>query len=252
MNSTTVNQYQEVRRKTWRRLSRFHYPSTEFGYDLVNRIPTHLIVQLHRTFREEGYTEFTGLITTTRIETPMLAKIEANVSDDYSVFQLLSHQTQYIGALHRDLRLLWSESPDGFALQDALNSDARYLTDNWSTRHGPWLMAGRDAYQFIYDPEVFRISIEPHDEVWTDPAKYPYKVGNTSELLMLLCALTQTPIGTYNMDTVRHSYSLSKLFLAVLDRTLTIDNIRVNTNDPEEWDYLNPEADVEFGKHTIT
>ena len=52
-----------------------------------------------------------------------------------------------------------------------------------------------------------------------------------------------------NMETISHSYQLSKLFIEALDdRTISLGRVRVNEANVEEWDYVNPTADAEFAR----
>lgn len=249
MNSTTISQFEKTRRKRWRPLGRFDYPTTELEYDVVNRIPGHLVAQLHRTFREEGYTEFTSTIATGPLESSMSGEsIEAD-GKELAGFVLRSHQSRYAGALLNAVKILWGASPEGKAFQDGLNSDLLYLSENWVLTCGPWYKNNLWPYHFVYDPDGFRISISPHKEFSSDPADYPYKVGNTSELLTLLCALCKVNLCEADWQTVKNSYGLTKLFSDVLNRDLSWDNVRVNVDNPEEWDYLNPAVDKELAKH---
>ena len=39
-----------------------------------------------------------------------------------------------------------------------------------------------------------------------------------------------------------------KLFTTLLDKEFSVDSVRVNARDSEEWDYVNPKLDIEFAR----
>jgi len=90
-----------------------------------------------------------------------------------------------------------------------------------------------------------RLSILPVSAS-TDDADYPNNVGNTSELFSLVSAHLNANIAVVNLDVATRSYSLTKLLLAFLDREFDFEAIRVNADDPEEWDYVSPSLDEEL------
>src|SRR6266850_3996108 len=122
INSTTSNQYQHVKRKTWRSLSVLGYPTLAPDKDLSTNYPAHLVFQLHRTFREVGYTDFTSVVS-----------ISTKTTDDEEVttIALSSHMARYLGAIDSTLRELWSGRSEARATQDQMNSDLRTLFNTW-------------------------------------------------------------------------------------------------------------------------
>jgi hypothetical protein len=109
-------------------------------------------------------------------------------------------------------------------------------------------------YRFLYDPDGHKISIRPCENISSDPSEYPEKASPTSELLMLLTAISQSDtLLLRNIETVLRSYPLSKLFLDLMDsHTFNIANVRINTADFEEWDYINPTADEKFRSASLS
>jgi hypothetical protein len=71
---------------------------------------------------------------------------------------------------------------------------------------------------------------------------------------MLLTAISQSDtLLLRNIETVLRSYPLSKLFLDLMDsHTFNIANVRINTADFEEWDYINPTADEKFRSASLS
>jgi hypothetical protein len=232
---------QAWKRKTWRPLAIFAYPSSRLEHDLSTNYFAHLVLQLHRTFREAGYTTFTGLIG---IHTETIA------NEHVSVITLTTNQPRYVNAIHIAVKQLWNANADGPALRRATNSELQDLYTNWlvNVRLSP--DPGPIAYEFVYDPEGKRVSIVPHDSLSTAPSEYPDKVSSTSELLRLLTAVAHSRIVMAgDIEIILHSYPLSKLFLEIMDsKTFDFSKVRINVQDHEEWDYINPAADQEFGK----
>ena len=230
---------QESKRKTWRQLSSFTYPSQRLEHDLKANYPGHLTVQLHRTFREAGYTAFTGILSIAE-ETVMNMEI--------SSITLTTNQAPYLGAIHTSLKQLWDVNRDRLALQSAINAELKDLYDNWVVSVRIARDPGPIAYQFMYDPDARKILIAPHERISTAPSEYPDKASTTSELLMLVTAVLRSEyMMAGDIETILHSYPLSKLFIELMDkRTVDLDRVRVNADDVEEWDYINPAADEEF------
>jgi hypothetical protein len=150
-------------------------------------------------------------------------------------------------------RSLASQSLDGvdscFIIRALLgNSELLSLQKYWSVRVELLPKHGLVAYDFVYDPEGRELTIAPNYGS-TDPADYPNQLTRTSELFSFLAAHLQSTIAIVDLKTVLQSYPLSKLTLQLLDdRSFTIENIRIDVADREQWDYINPVADREFGK----
>ena len=238
INQETI---QASKRKVWRPLSTFTYPSQSIEHDLATNYPGHLIVQLHKTFRDAGYTEFTGMI---RIADETL------MNKKFSSVTLTTNQAGYVGAIHNSVKQLWDIERDRLALQNALNAELRDLHSNWIVDVRVFRDPGPIAYHFVYDPDARKIFIGPHQKISTAPSEYPNKAASANELLMLLTAAFRSKfMNAGNMETILHSYPLSKLFIELLDtKTVDLGRVRVNAADVEEWDYVNPAADAEFNR----
>lgn len=232
-------------RKTWRSLSQFVYPSQNLGLDIQKNFPGHLIAQLHETFRGAGYTIFSGIIS--------IAPQTKISGIEFSSITLISNQPKYLGAIQASVAQMWNEELDRKALQEELNSQLRDLYQNWTVRVKIHNIEEPVAYEFIYDPDRHAITILSYDAVSGAPSEYPDKVSSTRELLMLLVAVSRSTIlNAGNLETVLSSYPLSKLFLDILDeKTFGMDRVRVNAEDLEEWDYINPSADEEFKRYGV-
>jgi hypothetical protein len=64
-----------------------------------------------------------------------------------------------------------------------------------------------------------------------------------------LNALRRQNFLTFDTSTVNHHDGLAKLFLDILDREpISLGKVRINVEDYEDGDYLNPQADLEFGR----
>ncbi|MBB5342133.1 hypothetical protein [Tunturibacter empetritectus] len=83
----------------------------------------------------------------------------------------------------------------------------------------------------------------------TDYATYPDKLQTTSELMQFLAGLTRGPVTPVpGIDFVTKNPSLLRLMMDLLDHHgFKQDSIRVGLEDPEEWDYVNPQFDAESG-----
>jgi hypothetical protein len=130
------------RRKVWRPLSSFAYPTQQLEHDLHRNYPSHLVSQLHKTFRDVGYTAFSGLLSISD-ETVMNMEI--------STITLTTNQAAYVGAIHTLVKQLWDVNLDRRSLQDAVNAELTDLYANWAVTVRLFRDPGPVAYQFIYD-----------------------------------------------------------------------------------------------------
>jgi hypothetical protein len=232
---------QASKRKLWRSLSTFTYPSQRLEHDLATNYAGHLTIQLHKTFRDAGYMTFTG----------MISMADENLMNmEFSSVTLTTNQAGYVGAIHNSVKQLWDIKQDRLALQNALNTELRDLHSNWIVDVRVFRDPGPIAYQFVYDPDARKIFIGPCEKISTAPSEYPDKAGSTSELLMLLTAVLRSEFAIAgNIETILNSYPLSKLFIELMDsKTVDLGRVRVNAADVEEWDYVNPAADEEFDR----
>ena len=241
-NKTTIHQYQQSKRKQWRELELVVYPTWDLERDLATNYPVHLIVALHRTFATRGYTTFTSEIC---------IEDRKNEEGEYTVIQLVSHQIKYLGELRSLWKSLWDPRfpvEERRAIQEQENQESLALQRSWQLDFRLLPTKGRLAYEFVYDPDGRSISIRPHDSAPISPDEYPEKLQRTSELLLFLNVLQHPNILlTYDISTVNRYYPLAKLMLDILDREpLSLGKVRINADDYEEWDYLNPQADLEL------
>jgi hypothetical protein len=235
-----VKQGDENKKRIWRPLSRFTYPTQDFSHDFTNNFPAHLIFHLHRTFRDAGYTEFTSLI---KIET----FTQGNVSGQ--AIQLVSQHAKYIGGMFAGVKKLWDVAQDRAALQNEQNAELMHLQKNWSVFVNLLPIAGTVPYRFVHDTEGLQILITPIQERSTDPGDYPDKVSRTSELLTFMTAYANARIAVANLDVVSKYFPLSKLMFEIFDHEgFDLEKVRIDASDPERWDYINPSADIELAE----
>ncbi|MFY9558777.1 MAG: hypothetical protein WAQ52_00950 [Terriglobales bacterium] len=231
---------QAAKRKTWRPLAVFSYPTQNLEHDLPTNYQAHLALQMHKIFKSKGYTQFTGIIT---IRTQNVSNLQV------AVINLVTNQHAYVGAIHNAVKQLWDVNRDRVALQNALNTELKELYQDWTIDICLFSDARPVAYRFTYDPEAHRISILAHENTSAAPDDYPDRVSCTGELFPLLAAILRSEgfLVAGNLETVLHSYPLSKLFLELLDtHSCDANNVRVNVDDVEDWDYINPAADEAF------
>jgi len=86
-----------------------------------------------------------------------------------------------------------------------------------------------------------------------DPATYASGMSSTSDVLRFLASIRNSGSVAYLGDVTWYNknYSLLKLWADLLDHgNIDIDRLRINAEDYEEWDYLNPVVDLEVKKVT--
>jgi hypothetical protein len=235
INGKELQHAAEKMRKTWRPLSSFRYPTLDFKHDLTTNFPAHLVYHLDQVFHDRGYIRFTSLIeigTFNAGDTPA------------TVINLISQHAKYTGAIRSYVKALWT-ADNRLELQNKMNVELKRLDETWACKSAFYPDKKLISYEFEYDADGLRLSILPVSAS-TDVADYPNKVGNTSELFSLVSAHLNANIAVVNLDVATRSYSLTKLLLAFLDREFDFEAIRVNADDPEEWDYVSPSLDEEL------
>lgn len=248
VTKTIVQQCQQSRRKTWRPLDEIDYPAIVNDEDRRNKYTFQLALHLHRAFSNSGYTAFTGLVGLR--EAPM-----PDDADPIPVYCLVTHRSEFTGALRKTWKYLYNPNiatDDKEKLQADLNAQAGHLFKTWSVDLSLPFANRQVAVHFVYDPDSQRIYIGPPPHASTTPASYPDKLRTTSELFAFLSAIIGAPaVLLGDIKCITSYYPLFKVAIDLLDhRPLLRDRIRVNVNDCEEWDYINPIADEEVGRYS--
>jgi hypothetical protein len=106
-----------------------------------------------------------------------------------------------------------------------------------------------NAYQVIYDEADSRVSVAPFREPSGSQTDYPEKLRRTSEILQFVVALQSINFVNIDLDECKTFYPMMKLQLDLLDhKAPQFGDFRINTEDYEEWDYINPQADAELDR----
>lgn len=254
VNQTIVNQRNDTQRKQWRTLDEVDYPAIVDDEDRRLKYSAQLALHLHRAFKGEGYKRFTSFMSVRSKEFQGLKKAQGLDSGIIPVYCLITQQAKLSGELRKSWKTLWNTSlpaAERQGYQDALNLEFNELYKSWAFDIRPPFADSLIACQFVYDPDSKRISIGPPPVVSTTPSEYPDKIRTTSELLSFLFAVTQSPLINFgDIGWVKSHYPLFKLSLELLDnRSWMLEKIRINSGDPEDWDYINTSADDEVKRY---
>jgi len=241
VNQTIVRQYNVAKKKRWRQLDEVVYPAIEDTHERRGIYASHLALHLHRTFKSKGYMRFSCLFG-----------IHHGVAegDPCPYYNLISNQANFTGSLRSTWKTLWNPNVplhEREELQNQLNTELMSLGQSWALSLNLPFAERLVACQFIYDGDGRKITIGPPDVSSTNPGDYPDKLHTTSELLTFLSVITGSQLVIWDdIDFITSHYPLFKLALEVLDRNgWRPSHIRVNVEDYEEWDYINPAADTE-------
>lgn len=248
VTKTTIHQYSKAKRKRWRSLNELIYPALIDDEDRRAKYGGQLALHLHRVFKEQGYRSFCGLLRLRTVE------IDPN-EEPIPVYCLITHEAAFSGELRHTWKFLRNQSrdlKDRSAYQDELNEELNMLISTWALDIRVPLVKRLVATQFTYDPEGRMIKIGPPAIYSTTPSDYRDKVRTTSELLVFLSCIAESPfMNIGDIEFVESHYPLFKLVLAILDSNgFHLDRIRVNTKDNEDWDYINTAADAEIGRYS--
>ncbi|KAF1077948.1 hypothetical protein [Methanogenium sp. MK-MG] len=247
IEKTIINQHSSPKKTRWRELEWYFSPILTVDDDVQRRLfIAHLVVQLHRVYKNSGYVNFVSLFC--------LADIE-HEDKQLPGYCLLSHQTKYIGAVKKSLRSLSDSSIPKETRQEYYNSLIKELDDiekDWTLSIKMKFSDDLSAIEFTYDPDTCQIKISVPKVISTDPTDYPNKVKNTSEFLTFIAAVSTSQIGMCNdLECIMSYYPLHKCYFDILDNgKVSPSNIRVNVEDCEEYDYVNPSVDVELQRYS--
>lgn len=244
INQTIINNYNTSKRRHWRKLGTFGYPIVSYEKDPRMRFLKFLLFHLPRAFKDSGYVSFISLVLPTHI----------TVKDEILLrYLLFSPQTKYTGLLRRSWKYLHTNSipiEDRQKYQESLNKEGSDQIDSWDL--SVKFLEGIFPIELIYDPDEHKMSIGTPSIISSDPADYPDKVRTTSEFLTFVSSIPDNSvIGWEDAECILSYYPLAKFCMNLLDnQKYSLDDIRINDEDYEEYDYINNEYDVEVQRYS--
>ena len=249
-----VKQYNDSKRKRWKKIDEFFLPIITDSKKQKGIYAFNLALLLHHVFKNSGYVNFTSLFT--------LASKQYK-GKTFSGYYLLSHQSKYIGALKlhlkNDLQIKMlatdkTEHPESLKkYEDLLTEETKDLIDNWKLDVNFSLSDTiYTPLEFIYHPDIKRIRIGSPSIISSDPADYPEKVKTTSEFLTFFSMFPNLDVTLWkDYECISSYYPLEKFCIVILDgETISTDNIRLNVENCEEYDYINNDFDIEVKKYS--
>ena len=202
---------------------------------------------LELTFGDRAFAEFTGLLRHT----------ERSVhGQTVPLYYLLCHEIEFCEAVRRMTeRLIRSYSIAKQQGQQAINylkQEEQKVVDAFNQQWTTWASFDLSVkwlpLQFTVDPAKRKMSIEDLP-MSLDPLEYPSGISTTSESLRFLASFVNAEGAAYFGDVTWYNdnYSLLKVWTDLIDHgTVEIDRLRINAEDYEEWDYVNPRVDLEI------
>lgn len=230
-------QEQENKRKTWTPLGKFQVPTLAFSAQGFTEM---LAIAVAETFGDQDPVEFVSLVD----------MVEAK---GLTTFRFLSQHVELIdSACNRGAR--WARE----ALQPDFNKDEAKARarDEIAAVLGDFHISGNLIFRQRMNCARIRcnrrsktLSISSFEARSTRAEDYPGKFETTSELLEYVAAIINSGPVTFIGDPYwipRHSWV--KFLVNLLDHhEVGLGKIRVNTEDPEEWDFENTGLDYELG-----
>jgi len=243
-----VAQATTKQRKTWRDLSHLFIPmvggvsKSSDGFFI-----SELFMGLDHTFRDRPYCQFTGV----------LRHVERNVQGKtVPMYYLLCHQIDFCESVRKTTELFirsyaYAKKNDPKAFEQ-LRKEQQKLTDafnrEWNAHASFDLSSEWLPLEFTVDSAKRVISIQQLP-LSLDPLTYVSGITSTSELLRFLSSYVNSGRVAYFGDATWYNdnYSLLKLWADFIDHgKIEIDRLRINAEDYEEWDYVNPVVDLEI------
>jgi hypothetical protein len=242
-----VAQAATKQRKTWRDLFHLFMPIVGSVSDASNEfLISELFMGLDRTFRDRPYCQFTG----------QLRYVERNVQGQtVPMYYLLCHQIDFCESVRRTtelfIRSYYAAKNDPKA-REQLIAEQQKLADafnrEWNANAAFDLSSEWLPLEFTVDSAKRVISIRQLP-MSLDPLTYVSGITSTSELMRFLASYMNAGHVKYFGDAAWYNdnYSLLKLWADFADhRKIEIARVRINADDYEEWDYVNPSVDLEI------
>lgn len=250
INQTIINQYESKKRKKWRPLETLLYPvltdNENFRFTFIND----LAIGLHNVFEKNGYIKFNGMLRLSK---------KINDHQELIVYELICNQPEF----SEDIRKRYNQyindrlSIDGKGEKQRRKLFSR-LKNEWKEEWGEFFKNWRIIpnvifssseipLEFIYDPATKFISIRSFADITANISDYEEELKTTSELLRFIPSISVLPLAYIgNFVWLEDNYPLMKLIIDIADnRGILVDNIRINVDDYEEWDYINKALDEE-------
>lgn len=247
VTQTIVRQYEQARRKTWRKLGEASFPLLRESADSKDQLWRTLSLAAALTFHQRAFTQFTFIV---------FKNVREAEGSNFPVYTLLTSQFAFCATANKLYEWLmrslieWKNS--------GASAEARAEIENqWQLQHAPvidWSLTGDvaiatgwNAVQCSCDAATKTCDFSSLKTHSMDPADYPDHLRTTTDLLHYIVSAFNTElwfagdIGWYEAN-----YSLMKLWVELVDhKAITFSNIRINADDAEEWDYLNGAFDTE-------
>ncbi len=251
INQTIVNEYKEARGKRWREISVGKW-SIQSDIKDRQKLWLHNVCEALLTTFGDEYQDFVFLFSVYDVD---LEGVPAKV------YQMLSHKAAFTGTVvnlrmaHVQKLIAAGDAADPDAAKAKLIEELQQAEDplkSWTVVPNIVESGDLTPVRCIYEPEFKRITLESVAEGSLNPVNYPDHLSRTSECLIFVAAALQAVVS-YMGDTAWYAnhYSLQKMAVDLLDTgRIDFDRLRVNMDDDEDWDYVNPEYDAEVGRYS--
>lgn len=252
VNEVVTSQYQEKRKKHWRDLG-----SIDFGvmHDHENSrrfFFYSLILAMYEIFGTKKYTLFNGLLRTCK------RPVEGQI---LTVYEFICHQIEFCEVIRREYVRFIDKvieqkrrgAEKSLALsqyKESLNNEQQFkLPKDWRIHDGIKYSPAWFPIELICDSADKSMSIRSLIKLSPNPLDYPNKVTTTSEMFCYLASHNRELIilDDFDFSIYEENYPLTKLFIDFMDRQpIDFSLFRINVDDYEEWDYINPKLDKEI------
>jgi len=248
VNQTIVRQEKTTKRKTWRPLDSITLPlmsDTSASRLGVWKTMAETLVEM---FGQISYTDFNILVNSDSAE---------KNGQVVPVRQMVTYQPGFCPQVQRKYALLikqimaWKDAgatTEGrISLESKLKQDQACL-EGWTQIVDVPTSPAWTPVQCVCDSAGKKVSFQAIEKYSVNPADYPEHIGNSKEFLLLISSYFNAEGLAFGGDIgwATNNYSLMKFTMAVLDRTVDLDKVRVNVDDPYEWDYINGDLDAEI------
>jgi hypothetical protein len=255
-NADTINvfaaQSKAIARVQWRPLEFMNYMVTKDSEAQRGLFALDMFKSLIKTFQGRSYKRFTALFM------PEPRVIDGVQAYAYPFF---CHEISFASTVRTlasdKLRILLELDKIAQSEQERLDTK-KELAAKWNSENleilGSWQISGDIDFkndgvlEIVYDPDGKSLSIKSKTDLSTDPADYEHHLKTTSELLSFVGATRRNFVAflgdiSFSLD----NWSLMKLMTYLLDNhSIRLGNIRINSQDFEQWEYLNPELESEL------
>jgi len=235
-------------KKVWKEIGQAAFPGMSLSPAIHANFLQCMLIALHRAFRDKAFVRFVALIFTAQEiragQTVNLFKIVCPYDRFCVVLQTMGRKIIEQSIAMRSLEPSERESQKA-GIQKEFADELRQLEAEFGLFYSSTMFSEEPTpFKFTYDGSAKRISIVRLEQS-TDMSRYDEGLTTTDGALRFMAAVSSSEVVIVHFEDVPSGASNFRLLASILDKEVEFSRLRINVDDPEEWDYKNAAFDQE-------